>query len=77
MEFQCLGTSEGRLDFGPYGKQKFQQFLRERPGIRLVVTAQLPESGKLRRYYEGAIVPLVTFYQEGMDHRSAEDRVAV
>ena len=74
MDFQCLGTADGHLDFGIFGKPKFQQFLKEHPGIRLVVTAQLPESGKLRRYYEGAIIPLVTFYQEGMDHRNGDDR---
>lgn len=74
MEFQCTGTAEGRLDFGPYNRGKFLGFLKEHPGIRLTISAQLPESGKLRRYYEGAIVPLITFYQEGMDHRSGEDR---
>jgi hypothetical protein len=74
MEFQCQGTADGRLDFGPYNRAKFAQFLQEHPGIRLKITAELPESGKLRRFYEGAVVPLITFYQEGMDHRDGEDR---
>src|SRR5580704_5714879 len=74
MEFQCQGTIDGRLDFGPYNRTKFQEFLKEHPGIRLKITAELPESGRLRRYYEGAVVPLVAFYQEGMDHRDGEDR---
>jgi hypothetical protein len=33
----------------------------------------LPESDKQRRYFEGAIVPLIAWYQEGFDHRSSED----
>jgi hypothetical protein len=74
MEFQCQGTADGRLDFGPYNRAKFQQFLQEHPGIRLKITAELPESGKLRRFYEGAVVPLLCFYDEKLDHRSNEDR---
>ena len=74
MEFQCRGTAQGTLDFGPYNRAKFMQFLRENPGIRLRITPELPESGRLRRYFEGAIVPLIAFYQEGMDYRSSEDR---
>ena len=74
MEFQCRGTIEGTLDFGPYNRAKFQEFLKAHPGIRLKITAELPESGRLRRYFEGALVPLIAFYQEGMDHRDSDDR---
>lgn len=77
MEFQCRGTAEGQLEFSPFNRAKFKQFLSQNPGIRLKITADLPESGKLRRYFEGAIVPLIAFYQEGMDHRSSDDRRAV
>ena len=72
MEFQCRGTIEGTLDFGPYNRAKFQEFLKAHPGIRLKITAELPESGRLRRYFEGALVPLIAFYQ---DH--AQELVAV
>jgi hypothetical protein len=37
----------------------------------------MPESNKQRRYLEGAIISLITFYQEGMDHRNADDRASV
>lgn len=74
MEFRCRGTAEGTLEFGEYGRARFKEYLRQNPGVRLTITADLPESGKLRRFYEGAVVPLVAFYQEGMDHRDSDDR---
>jgi hypothetical protein len=74
MEFECRGTKEGRLQFGPYVKAQFLTFLKENGPVRLKITPELPESSKLRRYYEGAVVPLVAYYQEGLDHRSHEDR---
>ena len=74
MEFQCRGTANGALEFGAYSRARFKQFLVEHPGIRLTITAELPESGRLRRHFEGAVVPLIAFYQEGMDHRSSDDR---
>ena len=46
MEFQCRGTPYGTLDFGPYNHAKLVQFLKEHPGIRLKLTAELPESGE-------------------------------
>ncbi|MGA8902708.1 hypothetical protein [Bradyrhizobium sp.] len=42
--------------------------------MRFTMKPDLPESGRMRRYYEGAVVPLVAFYQEGMDHHDGEDR---
>lgn len=74
MEFECRGTKEGLLEFGVHGRARFKQFLAEHGPVRLKITPELPESGRLRRYFEGAIVPLIAYYQEGMDHRSSEDR---
>ena len=37
----------------------------------------LPESNKQRRYFEGAIVPLIAWYQEGLDHRNSDDLASV
>lgn len=74
MEFQCRGTAEGNIQFTPYARATFKRFLAQNPGIRLTITVDLPESGKLRRYYEGALVPLIAFYQDNLDHRSGEDR---
>lgn len=74
MEFQCRGTAEGVAEFSPYERARFKAFLRENPGIRLTITPDLPESGRLRRYFEGALVPLICFYSENLDHRNSEDR---
>ena len=74
MEFECRSTPQGTLGFAPTAKAKFLQFVRENPGMRFTMKPDLPESGRMRRYYEGAVVPLVAFYQEGMDHHDGEDR---
>jgi hypothetical protein len=52
----------------------FLNFVKENPRVPWKLTPMLPESGKQRRFLEGAVFPLITFYQEGMDHRNAEDR---
>lgn len=62
------------LEFGPVNRAKFKQYLRDNGPIRLKIVPELPESGKLRRYYEGAIVPLIAYFQEGLDHRNCDDR---
>jgi hypothetical protein len=73
VEFQCRGWPDGRLEFGPFNRARFKGFLVGNPGIRLKITAQLPESRKQRRFLEGGIIPLIAYYQEGMDHRNPED----
>jgi hypothetical protein len=73
MEFDCRGINGG-LQFSPHTRAQLVQFLRENPGMRFTLTPDLPESGRLRRYYEGAVVPLIAFYQEGFDHHNGEDR---
>lgn len=73
MEFSCFGTQEGNLDFGYYGKENLRRYTLENPGVRFRITPILPESGKLRGYFEGCLVPLITVYQDGLDHRRSED----
>jgi hypothetical protein len=77
MEFPCTGNKDGTLTFGAYGRAKFKDFLRDHGPLRMHVVATVPESGKLRRFFEGALIPLITHYQEGMDHRNPEDRAKV
>lgn len=31
------------------------------------------ESGRQRGWFEGGLIPLITFYQDGMDHHNSED----
>ncbi len=73
MEFLGRITKDGGLDFGERNGVIFKRYLADNPGIVLRITPVLPESGKQRRYLEGAIIPLVTYYQEGMNHRSSAD----
>jgi len=74
MEFEARGLKDGTLEFGQYGRGRFRQYLAQNGPIRLKITPELPESGKLRRYFEGCLVPLVAYYSENMDHRNGEDR---
>src|SRR5258708_5210060 len=73
MEFLARVTSDHHLELGQRNRAIFYEYLKAHPGMVLKITPVLPESGKQRRFFEGAVVPLVTYYQEGMDHRSHED----
>lgn len=67
-------TGKGRLSMGSdHNRARFADFLRENPGVRLRIEAITPESGKQRRFFEGAIVPFVTFFQENMDWNDKDD----
>jgi hypothetical protein len=77
MHFPATGDRDGKLTLSAYTKEKLRIFLAENGPIRMTITADLPESDSLRRWYEGALVPLVCFYQEGMDHRNSADRANV
>jgi hypothetical protein len=41
--------------------------------MRIKIKPVLPKSNKQRGFLEGAVIRLVTFYQQGMDYRSSED----
>jgi len=73
MEFSCFGTKDGGLDFGERGRMSLRHYILDNPGVRFTLKAVLPESSSQRRYFEGAIVPLVAFFQEGMSHKNPDD----
>jgi len=73
MKLLCRITKDGGLDFGERNRAVFKQYLRDNPGQVLKIAPALPESGKQRRFLEGAVVPLVAFYQEGMNHNDLDD----
>jgi hypothetical protein len=77
MEFLFRATRDAGMDFGERNRVLFQQCLKANPGVLFKITPMLPESNKQRRYFEGAILPLIVYYQGGMDHRSADDRASV
>lgn len=73
MEFHARITKDQGLDFGDRNRAYFKEFMRKNVGVLLNITPVFPESKKQRGFLEGAVIPLVTFYQEGMDHNSNED----
>lgn len=77
MEFTFRVTKDGGMDFGERGRVYFKQYLASNPGALCKIVPLLPESNKQRRFLEGAVIPLVTFYQEGMDHRNSDDCATV
>ena len=73
MEFLGRITPDGGLNFGERNGVIFKRYLADNPGIVLRITPVLPESGKQRRFLEGAVLPLITYFQEGLDHRNSDD----
>lgn len=76
-EWHGTGETDGRITLNPIAKASLKKYLAENGPCRIRITHELPESNKLRGWFEGAIIPLVTFYQEGMDHHSKDDRLKV
>lgn len=63
----------GGMKYAPYTRQQFKQHLLDHEGKRYKVKLVETESQRMRGYFEGAVVGLVTYYQEGMDHRNHQD----
>ena len=55
----------------------FAEFAKSHEGIKVEISPILPESNQQRRFYHAAVLPLITYYQEGLDHRKAVDREKV
>lgn len=51
----------------------FRQLLKENDGMRFEIVPMTPESMKQRGFFEGAVVPLVVFFQEDMHHKNTDD----
>lgn len=67
-------AKNGGLNMGSdYNRANFRKWLQNHDGARVEFHLVLPESRKLRGYFEGAIVPLFCFYQEGMNHLNQGD----
>lgn len=71
-------TNFPKVSFGTdYNRARFLDFLRANKGIRIKIEPLTPESNKQRRFFEGAVVPMISFYQEGLDHHKPEDNAKV
>lgn len=66
-------AKNGRLNMNEYTRKAFSDFLVENEDMRIEIKPLLPESQKMRGYFEGAVVPFITFFQEGMNHRDYKD----
>lgn len=63
-----------RLSFeSDHSREVFADDLKKHPGHKYRIERITPESKNQRGFFEGAVVPLETFFQEGMDHRNWED----
>lgn len=73
MAFTAI-VENGKITLGSdLNRERVREWCAKNEGARIELKPILPESGKLRRYFEGAIVPLVTFHQEGRSHTDGRD----
>jgi len=72
MKYYAI-AQKGGMHMNEYTKGHFIEFLKDNEDIRLEITPLLPESSNMRRFFEGGILPFITFYQEGMNHRDYKD----
>lgn len=63
----------GKLNMNEYTKKMFIDFLRENEDMRVEINSLTPESTRMRGFFEGGIVPFITYFQEGMNHRDYKD----
>lgn len=70
-------SNDGGLNFSDFTKRKLKFFIRENPGMIFELNPRMPESSSQRGWFEGALLPLICFYQVGMDHRDSKDVVTV
>lgn len=73
MNFVAI-VQNGKLTFkNDFIREKFAKFVKTHDGKRLFLTPTFKESDNQRGFFEGAVVKLVTFFQDGMDYTSLED----
>jgi hypothetical protein len=69
----------GKMQISDYNRRSLNDFVKDpkNAGTIVEIESRTPESNNLRRYFEGAIVPFITYFQEGYDHHSDEDNRSV
>ena len=78
MNFHAISGPNGKLSLGSeFNAARFRDYLKKNIGMRFLIEPLLPESNDQRRYFEGGVINLLTFYQENMDHRNSQDRKQV
>jgi len=67
-------SKDGKFSMGTeHNAIRFREFLKKNPNMRFKIDPLTPESNKQRAFFEGAVIPLITYYQEGFDYNSYED----
>lgn len=66
-------NKDGGLDLADITRVKLREFAKANPGMPFELKPLFPESIKQRKYFEGCLCQLLTFYQEGLDHRNYKD----
>ena len=69
---------DGKQNMGSeYLRNKYADDLAKNPGARYKIERITPESRKQRGFFEGAVVPLVTYFQDRMDYKKSDDNRVV
>ncbi len=72
--FRFKATAEGGMEFpSDYARVRFKEFLKKNPGMRFKAEPLTPESNHQRRFFEGAVVPFFTYYQDNLNWREPDD----
>lgn len=70
MKFKAM-MEKGKFSFSSeLARQNFTEYAQKHEGSTFSI--ELYESPKERRWFEGALVPMITFYQEGKDHKNPD-----
>jgi len=72
MKFYAI-AQQGRLNMNEHTKKMFIDFLRENEDVRMEIKSLTPESTRMRGFFEGGVLPFITFFQEGMNHGNYKD----
>lgn len=65
------------MDFSDFTRIKLKAFIKDNPGLPFELKPIIAESSSQRNWFEGALCPLIAFYQEGLDHHDSKDRIKV
>ncbi len=71
MKYSAVITANG-LNFGK-NDEKFREKMKKMIGKRVIVETDESDSPEQRRFFEGAVVRLATFFQEDLDYKDWHD----
>jgi len=72
--FLCRANRNGTLNFSPYNRIRLKEWMKENHGRLMKLTAKHVESAEQRGWFEGGLIPFITYHQDNMDHHEADDR---